>query len=72
MELCIKPPLGVKPHWFVYRERIVELNEAINRQLEHISAHHHEIDVRENYKLIAKWAKEIQHLASLEAELEHL
>ena len=28
----IKPPLGVSPHWFVYRQRIEELNKAREEQ----------------------------------------
>ena len=64
-----KPPIGVSPHWFVYRKRITELNEAIGRQLEYIENHQGTICLKSKYQVIAEWAKEIEHLARLEAEL---
>lgn len=65
----IKPPLGVSPHWFVYRQRIEELNKAIARYLEHIEKKQHTQKLNQEYKAIAEWAKEIQCLALLEAVL---
>lgn len=65
-----KPPLGVSPHWFVYGKRIEELNEAISRYLEYIKDHQHTVEVTQSYKLIASWAREIESLALLEADLE--
>ena len=62
-----KPPLGVSPHWFVHRKRIEELNEAISRYLEY--AKESQKAVESSYLLIANWAKEIQCLALLEADL---
>ena len=65
-----KPPLGVSPHWFVYMKRIKDLNEAIGRFVEYADQHRHTIDAKEYYKVIAQWAKEIEALALLEANLE--
>lgn len=65
----IKPPLGVCPHWFVYRERIEELNKAIARYLEHIKKKQRTQELKEEYEAIALWAKEIRILALLEADL---
>lgn len=65
-----KPPLGVSPHWFVYRQRIKELNEAIGRYLEYIEVNQHIKNLNPYYKAIAQWAKEIKCLAVLEAEME--
>ena len=65
----IKPPIGVSPHWFVYRQRIEELNGAITRYLEHIEKKQYTQDLKQEYEAIAEWAKEIQHLALLEADL---
>ena len=65
----IKPPIGVSPHWFVYRQRIDELNKAIARYLEHIEKKQHTAELKQEYEAIAEWAKEIQHLALLEADL---
>lgn len=67
----IKPPLGVSPHWFVYRQRIEELNKAIARYLEHIEKKQHTQELKQEYRAIAAWAKEIQHLALLEADLDN-
>ena len=69
MDGDIKPPLGVGPHWFVYKNRIEELNEAIARFLEYINKHQHAITVGRYYEAIEGWAKEIEHLARLEADL---
>lgn len=69
MDEWIKPPIGVGPHWFVYRKRIEELNEAIGRYLEHIEKNHHAIYTKQAYECIAEWAKEIEVLALLEADL---
>lgn len=65
----IKPPLGVCPHWFVYRHRIEELNKAISRYLEHIEKKQYIEELKQYYEAIADWAKEIQYLALLEADL---
>ena len=65
-----KPPLGVSPHWFVYHQRMKELNDSIGNYLEYAHEHHCTIDTRPIYELIENWAKEIVWLASLEAELE--
>lgn len=65
-----KPPLGVAPSWFVHPKRIEELHAAIGRYIEHIKLHKHIESQTEYYKLIAKWAREIEALALLEAELE--
>ena len=69
MAELIKPPLGVSPHWFVYRQRIDELNKAIARYLEHIKKVQYTAELRQEYEAIAEWAKEIQYLALLEADL---
>lgn len=66
----VKCPLGVSPHWFVYMQRMTELNNAIGRYLEYINERRHTIEARQSYELIAQWAKEIEKLAMLEAELE--
>lgn len=66
----IKPPLGVCPHWFVHPKRITELHEAIGRFIEHIKSHQHIENHSAYYKAIALWAREIEDLALLEAELE--
>lgn len=65
----LKPPLGVSPYWFVYQKRITDLYEAMGRYIEHISSNNHLSTVNE-YKLIANWAREIEILASLVAQLE--
>ena len=65
----IKPPIGVSPHWFVYRTRIEELNKAIGRYLEHIEKNHAITETKQDYELIAKWAKEIEALALIEARM---
>ena len=65
-----KPPLGVSPHWFVYQQRMEELNDAIGRYLNHIKVNHSIENQFLHYGVIAKWAKEIETLALLEAELE--
>ena len=65
-----KPPLGVCPHWFVNPKRMAELNEAIGRFIEHIKSHQHIESHSQHYKAIALWAREIETLALLEAELE--
>ena len=69
MAELIKPPLGVYPHWLVYRQRIDELNIAIARYLEHTKKVQHTAELRREYEAIAEWAKEIQYLALLEADL---
>lgn len=68
--MAIKPPLGVSPSWFIHSKRITELNEAIGRYIEHIKSHQHIEQHSQYYKAIALWAKEIESLALLEAELE--
>lgn len=65
-----KPPLGVSPHWFVHHKRIQELNEAISRYIDYISQHHSCIDTKEHYRVISKWAKEIETLSLLIAKLD--
>lgn len=65
-----KPPIGVAPHWFVYRKRIEELSDAIRRYIDHISKNYATENHAPHYAVIAEWAKEIETLASLEAELE--
>ena len=65
-----KPPLGVYPHWFVYRQRIKELNEAIGRRIEYIEQHQHTKNHSAYFGVIALWAQEIEALALLEAEIE--
>lgn len=65
----IKPPLGVSPHWFVHRQRIRELNEAIGRFIGYIEANIHIEEHSERYEVIAAWAQEIESLALLEADL---
>ena len=67
----IKPPIAVSPHWFVYQARMDELNKAIARYLEHIKEHHHTIKTKQYYECIAKWAREIEVLALLEAQLDN-
>ncbi len=70
MSTYTKPPLGVSPHGFVYRRRMQELNEAIGRYLDHIVRNGSCEYEAQKYEAIAGWAKEIEHLASLEANLE--
>lgn len=65
-----KPPIGVSPHWFVYTKRMEELNETIGRYLAHIKSTHHIGETKQCFEVIAQWAKEIEKLALLEAELE--
>lgn len=65
-----KPPLGVSPHWFYHPKRIIELNEAIGRFLEHIEMNKHTERHDQHYRAIAMWAREMECLALLEAELE--
>jgi hypothetical protein len=65
-----KPPLGVSPHWFVYRQRIKELSDAIGRHIEYIEQHQHTKNHSAYYGAITQWAKEIEVLALLEAEIE--
>ena len=65
----LKPPLGVSPYWYVYQKRITELHEAIGRYVEYISTHKSCCSVQE-HKLIAKWARELEVLSLLIAELE--
>lgn len=69
-EVTNKPPLGVSPHWFVYLKRIEELHEAIGRYIEYVHNTWHMECKADKYKAIAGWAKEIENLALLEAELE--
>lgn len=69
MDEWIKPPIGVSPHWFVYHSRMEELNKSIERYLEHIEKHNHTIQTKQYYECIAEWAKEIEVLALLEADL---
>ena len=64
-----KPPLGVSPHWFVYLQRIREINEAIGRYIEHIESNQHIEYLSPYYKAIALWAHEMESLALLESEL---
>lgn len=65
-----KPPIGVAPHWFIYRNRMQELTEAIARQMEHIQDNHDLQSLARHYTIIAQWAKELEALARLEIELE--
>ena len=65
-----KPPLGVSPHWFVYVKRITELYEAIGRYIAHIEQNRHIENHTQHYKVIAQWAKEIEVLSLLLAEIE--
>ena len=65
-----KPPLGVSPHWFVYCQRIKDLSEAIGRHIEYINQHQHIKNHSAYYGAIAQWAREIEALALLEAEIE--
>jgi hypothetical protein len=65
-----KPPLGASPHWFVYRQRIKELSDAIGRHIEYIEQRQHTANRSAYYRAIAQWAKEIEILALLEAEIE--
>jgi hypothetical protein len=68
--MAIKPPLGVSPHWFTHPKRIKELHDAIGRYIEHIEENRHIEKHSQHYKAIAEWAREIEALALLEAELE--
>ena len=65
-----KPPIGVSPSWFVYRQRMRELNEAIGRYIEYIEQNQHIKDISPYYKAIAQWSREIESLALLEADME--
>lgn len=68
--MATKPPLGVSPHWFVYLKRIKELYEAIGRYIEYIEQNRSIELHASHYEVIAEWAKEIEVLALLEAEIE--
>lgn len=65
----LKPPLGVSPYWYVYQKRIAELHEAIGRYVEYVSTRK-AFGTASEYKLIAKWARELEVLSLLIAELE--
>lgn len=66
-----KPPLGVKPHWLVYQERIEDLNKSIERNAKYIRENHLTGEERKTYfRYIAQWAKEIEALARLETEID--
>ena len=70
MAIYDKPPLGVKPHWIAYRDRIDELNQAISRYLQQIPTLQNITVKCAYYRQISQWAKEIEQLSKLEAELE--
>lgn len=69
-DMAIKPPIGVSPHWFVYRKRITELHEAIGRYITHIEQNRGIENHTQHYEAIAQWAEEIYTLALLEAMIE--
>ena len=64
-----KVPIGVSPHWFVYNQRIKDLNEAIGRYVDFAMENNLTVDTAEYYELIAKWANEIEFIANAEANL---
>ncbi|MEA4933084.1 MAG: hypothetical protein VB071_05775 [Lawsonibacter sp.] len=57
MKTYEKPPLGVAPHWFLYRVRMRDLTEAISRSGPY-------------YEAIEKWSEELKTLAELESILQ--
>lgn len=64
-----KPPIGAKPYWLIYPERINELADAIQRYSEYV------LDLKEPeskccYKQIGKLATEVAHLAKLMEDME--
>lgn len=67
-----KPPLGVSPHWFVFPERMGELNQAIERFLQYAREHRSAECTAQKYDCIALWAEELKALASLEAKLQRM
>lgn len=69
MSEMTKPPLGVCPHWFVYKKRMKELNEAIQRYLDHDEEDYKPGYAAQKYEAIASWAEELRTLASLESRL---
>ena len=68
----LKPPLGVSPHWFTLRKRMIELNEAIQRYLEYTERDYQPGYIEQKYNIIAKWAEELKTLALLEARLTEM
>lgn len=68
-QIGIKPPIGVSPHWFVYKERITETSKAITRYSEFAGEHCNTKDGIDAYKAIVKWAEEIKMLAKTEIKL---
>lgn len=64
-----KPPLGVSPHWFVYKKRMEELNAAIQRYLDYTKEDYKPGYAAQKYEAIASWSEELRTLASLESRL---
>lgn len=64
-----KPPIGVGPHWYVYRARMKELSDAIGRYLDFIEKHSLCKEVISEYEAIESWASEIVALSRLEVEI---
>ena len=58
------------PNWYVYSQRIYDLNEAINESIIKIKNSASTESHIEDYKLISQWAREITALAELEANIE--
>lgn len=67
--MSIKPPVGVSPHWYVHNRRIAELSEAIKRYAEFTHCRTTHKDSINDYKVICKWAKEIEKLANMQIEI---
>lgn len=70
--MLTKPPIGVPPHWFVYRRRMEDLNAAIGRYLNYAEETQHIAKKQQIFEAIAGWAKELETLALLESELEEM
>ena len=57
------PPLGVRPWWFIYPKRVVELSESITRYAEFSQKHTLIRSTKEDYKMIHQWALEIAEIS---------
>ena len=57
-------------HWLVYRQRMQEVNKAIIRYIEPIAQNQHIENHSEYDGVIAQWAKEIEALELMKADLE--
>lgn len=64
-----KPPIGASPHFWVLKQRMIELSGAIERYLQYNEEDYKRRYAEQKYECIAMWAEELKTLATLEAEL---